>query len=331
MKRICMTGGRGFIGECLVRALAQAGHALTLAVRRCAEDTPDAGIPTIEVGDIGPLTDWRPALEGCDTVVHLAGQTPGAGVAPERFDAVNDLGTARLAEQCAEVGVKTFVFASSIFAVVDHVFDGVVDDKTAPRATTPYGRSKLAAESHVDAFAGEGRVGVSLRPPLVFGARAKGNWHALQRLAASGLPLPFGLVRNRRSLISVENLCNAFARVVREPVQAGVFCVADADVVSLADMLRFLRAGMGLSPRLLPVPPVALEVGLGALGRTEMAQSLLGDLTVDASRFREVYGWTPPVRTEDAVHASGRAFVAAEHGAGHQDPLRPEPDSARRD
>ncbi|WP_072390453.1 NAD-dependent epimerase/dehydratase family protein [Hyphomicrobium sp. CS1GBMeth3] len=318
MKRICITGARGFIGQHLVQRLMQAGYPLTLAVRRVAGSASSSEGRIVEVGDIGEGTDWRRALEDCGVVVHLAGQTPAPGVSADLFRRVNEAGTARLAAQCAGAGVETLIFLSSIFAVVDHTFAGVVDDAVEPRSTTPYGRSKLAAEAHIRAFTGEGRTGVSLRPPLVYGAQAKGNWHSLQRLAASGLPLPFGSVRNRRSLISVENLCDAIVHIVGQSgdvTKAGAFAVADAEAVSLADMLRLLRAGMKLSPRLLPVPPAMLTAGLGLLGRTVMGQSLVGDLAVDSSRFRETYGWTPPERAEDAIQRSGRAFAAqGKHG-----------------
>lgn len=315
MTRICITGAGGFVGRHLVRRLAGAGHALTLAVRQGAGAiAASPRVRAVDVGDIGERTDWRAALEGCRAVVHLAGQTPAPGVAADRFREVNDLGTARLADQCAAAGVATLVLMSSVFAVADHASAAVIDDHTEPHATTPYGRSKLAAEAHVGAFAGRGRTGVSLRPPLVYGAGAKGNWQRLQRLAASGLPLPFGSVRNRRSLIAVENLCDAVLSVVArdgEPAGSGSFAVADAEAVSLADMLRFLRAGMGLPPRLVPVPRGLLAAGLGLVGGRSTAESLLGDLAVDSARFRETYGWTPRERAVDAIRRSGAAFLAS--------------------
>jgi NAD(P)-dependent dehydrogenase (short-subunit alcohol dehydrogenase family) len=75
--------------------LSREGYRLTLAHRFAAVDGGDGGIRSINVGDVGPRTDWRPALEGCDVVVHLAGRVPGRHVAPAEFHAVNNAGTAQ--------------------------------------------------------------------------------------------------------------------------------------------------------------------------------------------------------------------------------------------
>lgn len=323
MTRICITGAQGFIGRHLVRRLGEAGYPLTLAVRPGADAVVRAPqVEAVDVGDIAPDTDWRRALEGCRVVVHLAGQTPGPGVTEARYRLVNDAGTARLAAQCVDAGVDVLIFLSSSFAVADNACAVVIDDAMESRATTPYGRSKIAAEAHVAAFTAAGRTGVSLRPPLVYGATAKGNWHLLQRLAASGLPLPFGAVQNRRSVIAVGNLCDAIAAAVsgaqQTPGRGGSFAVADAAPASLSDMLRWLRAGMGLPPRLLPVPAASISAALGLLGRKAAADSLLGHHEIDASRFCTVYGWAPPESTEAAMRRSGAGFLAARNH-----PVRP--------
>lgn len=314
MTQICITGARGFIGSHLVRRLAEDGHMLRLAMRTGTDAVGrTAALEAVDVGEIGPDTDWRPALEGCRVVVHLAAETPRPGVPDERFRRVNDEGTARLASQCAEAGVEVLILLSSILAVADNASAVVIDDSTEAAAASPYGRSKRAAEEHVQAFTGAGRTGVALRAPLVYGASARGNWHLLQRLAASGLPLPFGGVQNRRSVIAVETLCDAIAAVVvrvAQPGQGGAFAVADADAVSVADMLRWLRAGMGQPARLVPMPAGWLRTGLNLAGKGSAANSLLGDLVVDSSRFCAAYGWAPQERVEDAMRRSGRAFLA---------------------
>lgn len=314
MTRICITGARGFIGGHLVQRLAEDGHALRLAMRAGADAIGHtAALDAMDVGEIGPATEWQRALEGCRVVVHLAAETPRPGVSDARFRRVNEEGTARLAMQCAEAGVEVLILLSSVLAVADNASATVIDDSREARATSPYGRSKRAAEAHVQAFTGGGRTGVALRAPLVYGATAKGNWHLLQKLAASGLPLPFGGVRNRRSAIAVEALCDAIAAVVArspQPGPGGAFAVADSEAVSIADMLRWLRAGMGLPARLVPLPAGWLRAGLNLAGKGTAANSLFGDLVVDSSRFRAAYGWAPQERAEDAMRRSGRAFLA---------------------
>ncbi len=288
------------------------GHDIAVATRSPIANA--VGRPeTIVVGGLGPHTDWRSALRGCDAVIHLAAQVPGRGITPGVFDKVNNLGTARLTEQAFEAGVKLFVHLSSV-AAADNLSGAPVAGDTPLRGPgSPYGLSKLAAESHVAGFSRQGRVGVSIRAPLVYGWNAKGNWALLQRLAASGLPLPFAAVRNRRSLIAVDNLADAIATVVNAPLlgqeSGGVYAVADSESVSLAELIGWLRQGMKRPPRLLAFPESGLRALLGAAGQGHVARSLLGDLEVDSSRFRAAFRWTPPLTAREAICASAARYL----------------------
>ncbi len=311
MDRILITGASGFVGRRLVETLAARGWPLALAGRRGGPATGPGGATIVPVGDIGPATDWARALDGCATVVHLAGQTPGRGVAEASFTAVNDQGTARLAGQAADAGVKLFVFLSSLHAITAIGGGSVITDDTPPRPTTPYGASKLAAEAHVERLRRHGVAAVTLRPPLVIGAEAAGNWRLLQKLAASGLPVPVGGLRRPRSVVSRDNLCDAIAAIVAAGADApsGRYLVCDPETVSLADMIRLLRQGMGLPPRLVAAPEPLLSAALALLGKRELAHGLFGRLEVDGSRFCQSFGWAPERSTAEGIVESGRAFL----------------------
>ena len=177
--------------------------------------------------------------------------------------------------------------------------------------STPYGRSKLAAEGHMSLFEGPDRAAIVLRPPIVYGVGAQGNWRLLQRLAATGLPLPFGSIDNRRTLIAAENLAAAIFHVVSSPnraVKSGTFMVSDSESASLREILTWLRKGMGMSPRLLPIPPATLTFLLRILGKERVAKSLLGNLQVDSSLFRNTFGWSPKIHPSEGIVRSGAAF-----------------------
>ena len=311
MKRILVTGASGFVGRLLVRRMLDAGFALNLSGRAEKTAVPQGENRYFAVGEIGSRTDWRAALQGCEAVVHLAAQVPLPGVPSEAFEEVNDRGTARLVEQCAASEAKLLVLMSTVFAVADNSAEVPIDEKTQPNPTTPYGRSKLASENHIKLFEGPGRCGLVLRPPIVYGSDAQGNWRLLQRLAASGVPLPFGAVRNRRTLIAAENLVDAIFRVISRPpaeLKSGVYMVSDKESVSLTEILTWLRAGMAMSSRLLPVPPALMEFSLRALGKQKIAKSLLGDLEVDSRLFRETFDWSPAVSPREGITRSGAGF-----------------------
>jgi len=303
MSRILVSGATGFVGRAVVPRLAVDGHEIVTAGRSGAQ---------FIVGDIGRDTDWSRALDGCDTVLHLAAQVPLRGVDHADFTRVNVAGTARLVADARAAGVTRFVFMSTIFAAIGETLAaGMVPD-------TPYGRSKRATEAHVGSFAGSGRQAVTLRPPLVYGEGVRGNFAALSRLAASPLPLPSAADRNRRSLIAVDNLVDAVAAVVRGAAgegPSGTFAVSDAEPVSLAAIVSALRAGMGRSPGLMAIPLALIERPLRLAGMGRMADSLFGDLVADTSAFRAAFGWTPPTDTRAALTALG-ALLARNRASG---------------
>ncbi len=296
--RIVVTGASGFIGRWLVPLLAGQGYAVVEAGRRPGLH----GAPFVATGDIHGGTEWRAALEGADAVIHLAGLAHRPDAPEADFFAVNDDGTRRLVEQAAEADVRAIVHVGSIAARLagsgpDH----------------GYGRSKRAGEAHVLRFAEGGRTGIVLRPPLVYGFDAPANWQRLQRLAASELPLPFGAVGNRRSLLAVENLCSAVAAALATGLRGaatGSYEIADEGTVSLADMLRALRRGMGIPARLVPVPAALLRLGARATGRAHLAGMLFDDLTVDPLPFIRAFGWKPQIATREGMEESGRRFMA---------------------
>jgi len=301
MARILVTGATGFIGRHLVPVLLERGHELTEAGRRPSGRAARFAL----VNDIGPETDWSEALTDVDAVIHLAGLAHCENADEAQFFAVNDLGTRRLVESAEAAGVRALVAISSIAAR---------EAERVEENASSYGRSKLAGEAHVRRFADTaGKVGVILRPPLVYGHDAPGNWRKLQRLAATGVPLPFGAVANRRSLCSVGNLSHAIAVATEAALQgigSGAYEIADRDVVSLAEILTWLRAGMGRPSRLLPVPANLMRLAGDLLGKRKVVSALLDDLTLDPSPFMRVFAWSPREEAEEAIKRSGQLFAA---------------------
>ncbi|AIE86630.1 NAD-dependent epimerase/dehydratase family protein [Fimbriimonas ginsengisoli] len=315
--RILLTGATGFVGRACVERLA--GHDLVAAVRGGSESKPlAASLRAVEVGDIGPTTDWAEALVGVDAVLHVAGRAhvlrePDAD-AISRFRAVNTEGTRVLAEAAARAGVRRFVFVSSIGVhgrgqAADYKGPGYSPaDEPAPR--DDYAVSKLEAERILLPMKEIGPVVV--RPPLVYGPNVPGNLRTLLGLIRRGLPLPFQGVRNRRSMIGVRNLADLLAITLEHPSAAGeIFNVADADEVSTPEIVRALATGLGRPARLFPLPS-GLVGGLARLARKEkMYEQLFGSFVVDGSRARDLLAWTPPQSIQDGLVECGRSYAEA--------------------
>lgn len=309
MTRILVTGASGFIGKGLIGQLNKAGYEIRAAIR-APRDFPGE---TTVVGDIGPDTDWSGALNGVAAIVHLAGLAhiahPGKNALAD-FRRVNAAGTALLAEQAEKAGVGRFVLVSSLKAAADEsgIRDIVESDVPAPR--TPYGISKLEGEGALKAAAHKMET-VILRPPLVYGPGVRANFLTLLKLIDLGLPLPFGAVRNRRSLIARDNLIDAIAVSLAAPDAAGrIFYVSDGPPLSTPDLIRGLANALGKNAALWPFPPRWLAGVASLMGLGEASQSLLGSLAVDDSAFRAATGWTPPLTQEAAFADVGIWYKA---------------------
>jgi nucleoside-diphosphate-sugar epimerase len=302
VSRVLVTGASGFIGRAIVPALVTAGYEV-----RAAGRSPLAFAPPVETashGDLDANANWPPLLAGVEFVVHLAGIAhTGLGVPAVPYDRVNHQATAALADAARQAGVKRVVFVSTIRAQTGPRADHVLTEEDAPEPTDAYGRSKLAAEV---ALARSGADFTVLRPVLVYGPGVKGNLRTLARLAALPVPLPFGAFTNRRSLLSIGNLVAANTFVLGHPDSSReTYVVSDLEPVSLAQIVKALRAGMGRGPGLINVPPRLIRLGDTMFGRGRYWDQIAGQLVVNPGKLM-IAGWRPEGDT-----AAGLAAMAA--------------------
>jgi nucleoside-diphosphate-sugar epimerase len=306
VKRVLVTGGTGFIGRALVKELAAGGCEVRCAVRP-GRTAPGAGVATVDVPDIGPQTDWSAAVTGIDAVIHLAGLAhvpEGAAADIEgEFMRVNAGGTASLAAAAARAGVRRMLLVSSIGVCGAHTAERPFTEDDAPHPVGPYARSKHRAEEELKrAAAAGGMEWCIVRPPLVYGPGARGNFGRLVALVRSGLPLPLGRATGKRSLIGQRNLNSVLTRAIEHPAAANeLFLASDGEDLSSADLARAIASALGRRTRLLPVPVGVLRVAFAAIGRSGDAVRLFEPLQVDSSRVRACLGWVPPVGVPEGI------------------------------
>jgi nucleoside-diphosphate-sugar epimerase len=297
--KVLVTGATGFVGRPLCRSLRQRAFTVVAALR-APSPFSDADNSAI-VGDIGPETDWSVALQAVDTVVHLAGRVhqmdASAAGDVDAFHRINVQATERLAQEAARLGVRRLVYVSSTKAMGERTEPAKpFSEDDRPKPNDAYGVSKWEAEQAIQRVAAQtGLQTAILRPPLVYGPGVRANFLNLMRLVDSGIPLPFGCIDNRRSLIYVNNLTDALLACIAHPNAAGqVFMVADAEDLSTAQLVRELSRSLGVRARLAPVP-VSLLCRLGRiLGQAAVVERLTESLTVDSRRIRNTLGWNPP-------------------------------------
>lgn len=309
---VLVTGADGFVGRRLAGVLSQDWR-----VVRAVRTTTDPG--SVGVGDIDSTTDWRRALVGGGTVVHLAARVHLArDLAADplsEYRRVNVAGSLALARQAAELGVRRFVYLSSIKVNGEATAPGQsfrADQAAAPQDA--YAMSKLEAEQALRALStASGMEVVIIRPPLVYGPGVKANFLAMMRWLRRGIPLPLGAVDNKRSLVGLDNLVDLIATCLRHPAAANqTFLVSDGEDLSTSELLRRMAAAMGRPARLVPVPPAWLEALAALGGRRAVARKLLESLQVDIGKTRQLLGWTPPVGVDEELAKTATDFLRRE-------------------
>lgn len=308
LPRILVTGAAGFIGRHVVQRFASDGYPV-VAVSRFANETLPPGAVGAVVPVISGDTLWHDLLKEVGVVVHCAAHVPGVRERPDAMESlyqqVNVEGTRALAAQAAEAGVRRFLFLSSIKVHGESTVPGhPFDEHSILAPADAYGRSKVAAEAAIQrVVAATTMESVVLRPPVVYGAHAKGNLAALMRWIRRGLPLPLGAVHgNRRSLIAVENLVDAIRHCAHHPGAAGqTFVVSDGEDLSTAALLCALGRVVGHPARLAPIPPALLRATASLVGQSATAMRLLDSLQVNSSRIRKATGWNPPLTLEEGL------------------------------
>ena len=304
---ILVTGGTGFIGRALVTRLVQDRAQVRSSVRH----RPKLSIE-VQAPSLGPDAEWRSALEGMATVIHTAARAHVLKEEAESpiqiFRELNSAGTLKLARQAAEVGVQRFLFLSSI-GVNGTQSIKPFTESDVPHPIEPYAVSKLEAEQGLIGLSREtGMEVVIIRPPLVYGPSAPGNFGKLANAVRRGIPLPLGAVtQNRRTLVGLDNLVDLIVTCAYHPAAANqAFLAGDDEDLSTADLLRRMAKAFGVSPHLLPVPVPVLKAMARAAGKSGMVERLCGSLQVDITKAREVLGWKPPLTVDE-----GLARVAA--------------------
>lgn len=305
---VLVTGANGFVGKAVCDALPLRNFRVLSVVRHLRDYSLVSGVKSISMVDLDETTDWSSALVGVDCVVHLAARAHmmnDTAVDPLfEFRRVNVALTINLALQAAAAGVRRFIFVSSIKVNGEATNVGQpFKPEDIPHPTDPYGISKLEAEQSLLQIAVEtGLEVVIIRPVLVYGPGVKANFLTMMRWTAKGVPLPFGALENRRSLVAIDNLVDLIAICIDHPAAASqIFLVSDGEDLTVTNLLRRISLAIGVPSRLLPVPVFFLKIAGRILGRYEVVQRLCSSLQVDISKTVQLLGWVPPVSVDEGI------------------------------
>jgi nucleoside-diphosphate-sugar epimerase len=301
--RVLVTGASGFIGTRLCAALAKDGWPVRGAARDPSLVT-GAGVEPAAMTDLSQRADWAGLLDSVSHVVHLAGIAHAPGTLPDAaYTRINAEAVGEFAA-AAHGKVERFVFMSSVRAQAGPSADHPITEQETPAPTDAYGHAKLQAEG----LLAQSRVPFTvLRPAVIYGKGVKGNISALATLARTAMPLPFGGLGNRRSLLALDNLVSAVSLVLEaDAARNEIFLVADKEPITVADLVAAMREGIGRSPHLVKLPLGGVKRLLKTVGREADWERIAGDFVVDASKLMGI-GWRPAIATHDGIVRMMRA------------------------
>ena len=306
---VLITGASGFVGSNIMQVLSQSSSNFLIGVSNNNEVLVQRkNIRNIKI-DLSKSFDLKSILKQVDVIIHAAGvahnnfKRTDADV--EHLNRVNVQSTIELANQAAKSGVRRFILLSSI-GVHGSNSDVALSEVQKTSPTNAYTRSKQLAEEGLISVASKNNMEyVILRPPMVYGKDAPGNFSLLTKIVKFPIPLPFKNIRNLRSFIYIENLVDIVSLCTIH-INAGneIFLVADADSYSTSDFLHAVIDASKTRATLFPFPVILMRMIANSLGKKTLADSLFGNLYADSSKIRNQLSWIPPVKFENAITKS---------------------------
>lgn len=256
MKRVLIVGANSYIGKSFTSWVAE-------------NSTSEMTLDSLSLRD----DTWRNVgLHEYDSVIHLAAIVHSPKAESSLYYKVNRDLAVEFAKKAKSEGVKHFIFISTLSVYGNEVND-VIDQHTVPKPSNHYGRSKWEAENEIAGLENDEFTVSIVRPPLVYGPQAPGNFARIMNFSILMPIVPF--ISNKRSMIFIDNLSNFLFILIKNEVK-GIFIPQNADNVCTSEILLESRAISGKKTLVLPIKlPRKLKK------KIKIIDKVFGDLVVD--------------------------------------------------
>jgi nucleoside-diphosphate-sugar epimerase len=292
--KILITGATGYIGTNLCDHLWQKGYSIK-RVGRELKFKPDYE----QITDVYNPKAWSNLLDDIDIVVHLAANAHNKKSSDiNYFLETNFALDSALISAIKSSKVKKLINMSSIGVNGENSKLKPFHCDLSPKPMKPYAVVKAQSENLFTTTLYETEVElVNIRPPMVYGVNAPGNFSRLIRLAQMSFPNIFGKIENERHFIAIENLVSFVELCCYHPAAANqTFTIADPEAVSTFQMYRSLLMAVGNQAKTLNISPILLRSLLRLYGGEDLVNSLTGNLLVDTLKANQVLNWRAPVK-----------------------------------
>jgi nucleoside-diphosphate-sugar epimerase len=322
--KILVTGATGFVGKALINSLIGTDHEIIALVREQSLFLPQQVTQIVA----GNLKLWsvknsvfhymmNEILESVDVVIHLAARVhvmdDSSNDPLSEFSVQNTDATLVLATMSLDAGVNRFVYLSSI-GVNGNITNQPFSEQETPAPHNDYSISKYEAEDSLLLLANNSTLDVVIiRPPLVYGPYAPGNFSSLMKWLNKGIPLPLGAVHNQRSLIALDNLVSFITHCIYHPDAANeVFLISDGQDVSTTELLQKVAKALNKKSRLIPLPVSLMAFAAKLICKEDVTDRLFSSLQVDSSKARDLLNWKPVITMDEQLKKTADAYLKNE-------------------
>jgi nucleoside-diphosphate-sugar epimerase len=278
--KVGVTGGNGFIGKKIILELLKK-HMNIISIQRSLQNIDGVEIRNFDLSNINEKTNE--IFSDIDVIIHTASLVHNRSANRKNYKKINFDATIKLVEICRSVGVQYFIFLSTVgvYGVNSSVEKISLKNKVNP--ISEYAKSKLDVENILLSINSTMKVSI-LRLPLVYGDDAKGNFRLLEKIADTPIPLPFLNIKNKRSMVSVENVAKIIGVMVSNKNKyLGLHLLVEKKSFSTEEIIKTIKINKERRLLLFPVPEVLMKFIMNMLGQKKLYQQLFEDLEFKSS------------------------------------------------
>ena len=300
-----ITGNKGFVGANLVLFL-QKNNKEIIGISR----SPQSYELSYESLGLKVLNQSK-------SFIHLAGKAHDLKKTSDdsAYFEVNTELTKKLFNQFLQSDCEVFIYMSSVKAAADEVA-GVLTEEVTPTPVTAYGKSKLAAENYIlsKEIPNNKRVYI-LRPCMIHGPKNKGNLNLLYSFISKGIPYPFGKYENKRSFVSVENLCFIINELIdNASIASGIYNIADDDSLSTKELVAIIGETIDKPSKIVNTPKMIVNL-LAKIGdflplpiNSERVQKLVENYEVSNAKIKKAMNKELPLSSKKGIEKTIASF-----------------------